>query len=204
MDKILVLCAMGLEAKAVPARYQTIVTGVGFRNAQRSAAEAIQRYRPDLVLSIGTCGALDPRLELGTVLSPSAILSPIGNFNCLRLEAQDAVLYSQDRVAVTVADKRALHGKGASVVDMEAAVIAREAAKAGVQFGCLKAVSDLASEDLPLDFNLYRGPNGDFRNSRIAFAGIMKIGALMRLQQQSKMAARQLGEAIDHAIANIT
>lgn len=204
MVDLLIVCAMPFEAAALPPKYRVVVCGVGFQNAARVAAEAIQRYRPDVVLSVGTCGALDSSLAMGQVFSATRILSPLGEFQAMPLQATEAVLFSQDRIAATVADKQALLCKGASLVDMEAAIVARESVKAGVKFGCLKAVSDLAAEDLPLDFNRYRRADGGFNNARIALAGIMKIGGLLRLQRQAKFAAQRLGEAIDHAIANIT
>jgi purine-nucleoside phosphorylase len=106
-------------------------------------------------------------------------------------------------VAVTVAEKRELYEQGASIVDMEAAAIAAVCRERGVEFACLKAVSDLASEDLPLDFNRYRDADGRFQNARIAFAGIIKIMDLVRLKRQSDLAAKQLGAAIDTSLANI-
>lgn len=200
---MLIVCAMGFEAEALPSKYRSVVCGVGFQNAARVAAEAILRFRPSAVLSVGTCGALDPGLELGQVLCASRILSTVGNFDCVVLQAECGVLYSQDRVAVTVAEKAALRAKGGSIVDMEAGVIARECAKAGIPFGALKAVSDVAGEDLPVDFNRYRRADGGFSNARIAIAGMMKIRALMRLQRRAKFATKQLGEAVEYAIANI-
>lgn len=204
MPDVLMICAMGFEAAALPGKYRVAVSGVGFQQAGTSAAEAIQRYRPDLVISVGTCGALDPAMEVGQVFYASRILSTVGQFDCVALEGKGVVLYSQDRVATTVADKQALRAKGAAMVDMESAVIARECAKAGIRFGALKAVSDLADEDLPLDFNRYRRADGSFKNTQIAIAGMLKIPSLMRLQRQAKLASRRLGEAIEIAIANVS
>lgn len=204
MPDVLMICAMGFEAAALPKKYRVVVGGVGFQQAGTSAAEAIQRYRPDLVLSVGTCGALDPAMEVGQVFYASRILSTVGQFDCVALEGAGAVLYSQDRVATTVADKKALRAKGAAMVDMESAVIARECAKAGIRFGALKAVSDLAAEDLPVDFNRYRRADGSFKNAQIAIAGILKIAALIRLQRQAKLATKRLGEAVENAIANVS
>lgn len=204
MKDVLILCAMGLEAGAIPEGYRVVKCGVGFRAAKRSAEQAIADYQPKWIVSVGTCGALDPELRIGDVRTVSKILSPLGVFEPHVLEAERAVLCSQDRVAVTVAEKRVLFEQGASIVDMEAAALAAVCREHGLGFACLKAVSDLAGEDLPLDFNRYRDAEGRFQNARIAFAGIMKIVDLIRLKRQSDQAAQQLGAAIDASLANIT
>jgi len=204
MKDVLVVCAMGLEAEAMPASYRVVKSGPGFRAARAAVEAAIAEERPRLVVSAGTCGALDPTLAIGDVRMVTRIDSPIGEFFPLALGAVGGVLRSQDRVAVTAADKRLLFEGGAQIVDMEAAAIATVCKAEALPFACLKAVSDLATEDLPLDFNLYRDEAGRFQHARIAFAGIMKISDLMRLQQQSKLAAKQLGEAIESSLANIS
>lgn len=204
MKDVLVVCAMGLEAEAIPAGFRVVKSGPGFRAARAAVNAAIVEQRPRLVVSAGTCGALDPSLEIGDVRMVTRIDSPLGEFFPRTLGAAGAVLRSQDRVAVTARDKRLLFEGGAQIVDMEAAAIAVVCVQQGLPFACLKAVSDLAMEDLPLDFNLYRDEAGRFQHARIAFAGIMKISDLMRLQQQSKLAAKQLGEAIESSFANIS
>ena len=204
MKDVLILCAMGLEAGAIPDRYRVVKCGVGFRAARQSAERAIALYQPKWIVSVGTCGALDPALRIGDVRTVSKILSPLGTFTPHVLNATSVVLCSQDRVAVRVAEKRELFEQGASIVDMEAAVLAEACRERGLGFACLKAVSDLASEDLPLDFNCYRDADGRFQKARIAFAGIMKIVDLVRLKRQSDQAAKQLGAAIDASLANIT
>lgn len=203
MKDVLVVCAMGLEAEALPTHYRVVKSGPGFRAARAAAMAAIAEERPKLVVSAGTCGALDPLLKMGEVRVVSRVLSELGEFEPLKLKGVEAVLRSQDRVAVTAADKRKLFETGAQIVDMEAAAVAQVCAEMGVAFGCIKAVSDLASEDLSLDFNEYRDAEGRFQTARIAFAGMMKIADLMRLQEQSKRAAKLLGAAIDDSLANI-
>lgn len=203
MNGVLVICAMGLEAEAIPAGYRVVKSGPGFRAARAAVAAAIAEERPRMVVSAGTCGALDPGLGIGDVRVVSRIDSLLGTFVPVELVGVGAVLRSQDRVAVTAGEKKELFEAGSQIVDMEAAAVAAVCLEQGLPFGCIKAVSDLAGEDLPLDFNLYRDEDGRFQNARIAFAGIMKIAELMRLQHQAKQAAQQLGAAIDSSLARI-
>lgn len=200
---VLVVCAMGLEVEAIPAGFRVVECGPGFRAAKEAVAVAVGQRRPALVVSAGTCGALDPLLTLGEVRMVTRVDSPLGSFVPVALNGVGAVLRSQDRVAVTVREKRELFEGGAQIVDMEAAAIAAYCQQEGLRFGCLKAVSDLATEDLPLDFNQFRDEAGQFQHAKIAFAGIMKVTELMRLQRQAKQAAQQLGAAIESALAHI-
>jgi len=204
MKGMLVVCAMGMEAKAMPAGYRVVQCGPGFRAARAAVERAIDEEAPRMVISAGTCGALDPGLVVGEVRMVTRIDSPLGEFFPKPLRAMGAVLRSQDRVAVTAVEKRVLFESGCGIVDMEAAAVAAVCVERGVAFGSLKVVSDSALEDLPIDFNLYRDEAGQFKTARIAFAGIMKISDLMRLRRQSLHAVQQLGAAIETSLADIT
>lgn len=192
---------MAVEAQAMPKSWRVVESGPGFRAARAATLQFITQRRPDLIISAGTCGALDPNLTLGQVLTVSRVQSPIGEFPTIA--SQGVVLHSQDAVAATALDKRELFRSGAVIVDMEAAAVASVCRDHNIPFACVKSVSDLADEDLPLDFNRYRDAAGRFQNSRIAFAGIIKgkIFALMRLARQSSLAAKQLGAHIESSLA---
>jgi adenosylhomocysteine nucleosidase len=133
------------------------------------------------LISTGFCGALDPALKIGDVVTDAA-----------------AVL-SIDRVAVTALEKRELREKtGARVIEMESAAVAKKAAEWGVKYRCIRAVSDVAGEDMPLDFNLFRNSDGRFSRMRIAMAALRRpftvLPALLRLDRNSKIAAHALGD----------
>jgi adenosylhomocysteine nucleosidase len=182
------------ERRAVPAGAAAIVSGPGFRLARRAAEQAIAQA-PDLVVNLGTCGALRSEFPLGAVFSPR--LREVETQQVPHLPG--AILCSQDRVAVTKQEKAMLAAEGADLVDMEALPIAQVCQQHQVPFTALKAVSDLADEDLPLDFNLYRDPSGQFQTFRIALAGIFQVRDLLRLQKQSRLAIEKLGEAAANA-----
>lgn len=157
------------------------------------AAQALRdKTNVEGIVSTGFCGALDPALRIGDIVVSSAEVSSPRPF--VRGE-----ILSVDRVAVTAAEKRALRERtGAAAVEMEARVVEAKAREWGVPFRCVKAVSDLAAEDMPLDFNLYRDAEGRFSRSRIALAAIARPFSVMpRLQQldrHCRVAAEKLGE----------
>ena len=74
------------------------------------------------------------------------------------------------------------------------------------QFPCamLRVISDTAGEDLPLDFNALSKPDKslDFVKLLLAVArSPHKIGALLKLQQKTSLAARKLADALEKVIA---
>ena len=81
---------------------------------------------------------------------------------------------------------------------MEAGAVEGKAREWGVPFRCVKVVSDVAAEDMPLDFNLYRDAEGRFSRIRIALAAVARpfsvMPGLLRLDKNCREAAERLGE----------
>ena len=165
--------------------------GPGFRAAARGAEAILAAGPVDVLISTGTCGALDPGLELGEIVVDCRDTQPLAAPAYRR-----GVIVSQDRVAGTVAEKQSLAGEGVAV-EMESAAVREAAGRHQVKFACIKCVSDAAGESLPLDFNRYRAEDGSFRKGRIVAAMLARpfsrIPAIFALQGQARMAARTLG-----------
>lgn len=176
--------------------------GPGPRLAERAAGVAVERGRPRALASIGLCGALAPELAPASIFVAREIVAPGGATwpASLPAEAPPAAggrAMSIDRVAVSAREKNELRRSGAGIVEMEAAAVARTASESGVPFYCIRAVSDAASEDLPLDFNIYRDGEGRFSRARIAAALLLrphKIPPLLRFDRNCRQAARRLGD----------
>ena len=144
------------------------------------------------LMSVGFCGALDPALMVGDIVVSG---------DCPETKRRDFVraeIVSVDRVAVTSDEKFRLREKtGASAVDMESAAVQERAREWGVRFCCVRTVSDMAREDMPLDFNRYRDGDGRFSRRRIALAALAHpsaIAGLVRLNRNCEQAAESLGE----------
>jgi adenosylhomocysteine nucleosidase len=144
------------------------------------------------MISAGFCGALDPALAAGDIV--------VSGETPARTAASfvQGDIVSADRVAVTAEEKRALRqSSGAAAVDMEFAEVKRIAGQWGVPVCAIRAVSDTAADDMPLDFNRYRDHNGRFSLGRIALAALARpfvIPGLLRLERNCRLAADHLGE----------
>jgi adenosylhomocysteine nucleosidase len=184
--------------------WMLVAHGPGPRLARHAIRAAVDRFRPDAIVSTGLCGALAPELKIGSILAANKIIEADRDVSyaaqtpaCHR-EFATGVVISMDRVACTVSEKRSLRSRGADVVEMEAAAVASYARDKDLSFFCIRAVSDTADDELPLDFNRMRGADGRFSRLRIITAAlwrpIERIPALMRLDRDTRAAAESLGE----------
>ena len=139
-------------------------TGMGGPSAAIVCEELIALGARRLV-RIGTCGALDPDISLGTLLAAERVLPADGTSAALGarepLEPDAGLLaglVAAGARPVTVAssdlfyDPRddaaaSLAGRGAVAVEMEAATILQVAARHGVAAACVLGVSDVVSSD---------------------------------------------------------
>ena len=150
-------------------------------------------------VSTGYCGALDANLAVGDILVGTAVNRWTAAVpECPARYLRGRIL-SEDRVVSTALEKRQLAATGAAAVEMEAAGVAAAAREQGLPFYCIRVVTDGANEDMPMDFNRYRGPDGRFSRSRIALAAMgrpKRLAALIRFGRRCEKASIQLGDGL--------
>jgi hypothetical protein len=166
-------------------------TGIGPARAERSLILYLEQRRPAHILAFGYGGALREGLRIGDLVGVERAsllrLEPAtpGGVSGAQLEGTwqlDAGPWTGDREradAVTSPhiigdprDKRVLHGRfGASVVDMETAVLARAAAAAAVPLACVRAITDLVDDDFLAPFGYVPGSGPAVRAARALAAG---------------------------------
>jgi adenosylhomocysteine nucleosidase len=176
--------------------------GAGWGRAAAAVDAACVSFHPDAVVSTGFCGALDPELQIGQVMVGTCVSAPSSKYRALPVRSAKAhasgVIHSADHVVQTAAEKRALRADGGSVVEMEAAGVASRAQALGLEFYCVRAVTDLASEDLANDFNAALREDGHFATMRIFRHALsrpaVRLPELFRLRGNCIRAARTLGD----------
>ncbi len=180
-------------------KVQVLLTGMGAGNAERAIRSALEVVRPGRVFTCGFAGALNPALRIGDVVFTTKVSPTIAQ----QLQTAGATQVSfkcVERVLITAAEKCALRAQtDADVVEMESAVIERVCREAGVECVTLRAVSDVAQEDLPIDFNALMTPDQKLSSAKLVLAILrkpQKIPAFLRLGKNSSFAAEKLAKVL--------
>jgi nucleoside phosphorylase len=192
--------ALKEEAKFfVQGSSHVVFTGIGPANAERWLKEVLKREIYSVVLTCGFAGALNPALPVGAVLFEADEASSL-NAPLLAAGACQARFHFSDRIAVTAAEKKALREcSGADAVEMESQVIRSLCKELKIPSATVRVISDAADENLPLDFNALMSADQKLNYGRLllnVLGSPRKIPALLRLQRQTKLAARNLGEVL--------
>jgi hypothetical protein len=183
-------------------------SGVQFSASRRKHSGATPeqaretRALPELVLTCGFAGGLNPELKLGDVVFETS--DETLRTKLLGAGAKQLKIFCADRIATTVAEKKKLRDEtSADAVEMESAAIHAICRERGIPCATIRVISDTANEDLPLDFNALSKPdkNLDFGKLFLAVARSPgKIPALMQLQKKTKFAAEQLAMVLEELI----
>jgi adenosylhomocysteine nucleosidase len=188
---------------------RVIVTGAGRFAAQRAMMSAFQD-RPNVCIASGLSGGLKAAHRVGEVLVARGVADVKGtrSIYCdagLVRRADEAgakpveKFLVSDRVVSTASQKQSL-GETGDAVDMESLYILGAAAHHGVQAVAIRAISDDASSDLPLDFDRVFNEEGAVSLGKVIGQAAMRpnrIGGLLRLAHQSERAAEALAEFFD-------
>jgi predicted 5'-methylthioadenosine/S-adenosylhomocysteine nucleosidase len=158
LGPVLFVAALAVEVAAfedVP----VLVTGCGKLNAAVGLSRALSAHRPDVVVNVGTAGALLDGYE-GLQLVGGCIQHDLDALSLEQLTGErpterldlgtgsGTVVATGDRVVTEAAEGRRIAGLGAHLVDMEAFALARVCAAFDVPFLCAKYVSDRADDDV--------------------------------------------------------
>jgi nucleoside phosphorylase len=183
---------------------RVLLTGIGKRNAESAIRKALAEQMPELVLTCGFAGGLNPALAVGAVA-----FSADDNFRfspaLLTAGARPARFHCAERIAATAEEKQSLwKSTGADAVEMESGVIRAICRERNIPSATVRVISDSAEEDLPLDFNSLMGEEHNLSYGKLAAALLKspgKIGALIHLQKQTQAAAERLAKVLAEIIS---
>lgn len=197
-----------------------LLTGVGPRQAAFAMSKAIEAERDSLkfCISSGLAGALRPEYRVGQVLAARSVFS-----ERLRQEPPEQVLessaplisfaaelggtvagwfYTARRVVFRAEEKRHL-GRIADAVEMESFEVLRQAAACGIPAVAIRAISDVANEQLPFDLNQIFDDRGRVSLSRVMCQVARhpwSLPGLVRLSHRSRSAAESLAKFLDRYV----
>ncbi len=193
---------LGEEAE-LATTFQAWMTGIGRKNAAEHARKAIARMRPELVITAGFAGGLNPALKCGTVVFEQDYDAGFAS-NLEELGAKPGRFYCHRRVAITVEEKAALWREtGADAVEMESSVIRTICRELGIPSATIRVISDDASQDLPLDFNALMTSEDRINYLKLLGAVLShpaRIPKLIGFQRQTIDAARKLGAVLEELL----
>ena len=143
--------------------------GIGRSAAARATSAILERCRPRRVISAGFAGALDTRLKVGQVLKPEVVIDTQTKqqYRTTPVEspAEHITLVTADATAGAGDKKQIASRFGAQLLDMEAGAVAEVAARAGVEFMAVKAVSDELDFAMP-PVGRFVSRDGQFQQAR--------------------------------------
>ena len=164
-----------------------ILAVAGMGGKARETASFLLDWPPSplgLVLA-GVAGALDGNLERGALIVPAEVRHGDETYRPRPLEvlhlpnAHTGSLLTLDRILTTREEKRIAAGEsGALAVDMEAGHIAAAAQSHNTPWLCVRAISDTADEDLPLDFNRCLNAAGQLSMPRLLIEIARRPGSI--------------------------
>ena len=183
---------------------RTVANGAGADRAAAGIDGALAGFRPDAMVSMGFCGALDPSLNIADIVVASTVFAGGRAFPAeppiTSAPHRTGPVCTADHIVGTAEEKKLLHASGMIAVEMEAAGVAQRAQELGVPFFCIKSITDLAGETLANDFNAVLRPDGHFDTINLLASSLrhpwVRLPELLRLQRRCVLAARSLGEFI--------
>ncbi len=195
-------------------------TGDGSEAAAAGLAELLAARDLVALLAVGVAGGLSPALGVGEVVVAERVFEGAdpaterrapawpGRGASLAGRARAGAAVSVPAILCTAAEKaelwRRLGAPEAAVVDLESAAWARLAAARGLPWMVLRAVSDSAAEDLPLDFNRFRDERGRLRRRAVSLHAATRprlIPALAGLRDRLHDCARRLADVAADVVA---
>ncbi len=197
------------------------LSGMGGDAARRAAKTLISRCRPGLLVSLGFGGALVPGLAAGDVvlgetfwhynpdtreLRPAAqppapqplvrLRQVLATAGCTTVSAS---LVTTGRIIHKASQTEPLTALPQPVLDLETAILAEVAAAQALPFLSLRAITDVAGEEIP-EFLRNAGDPGASVGAREALAwlagDLRRIKDLWRLWRASRRAAQALSGAL--------
>jgi adenosylhomocysteine nucleosidase len=210
--KILVVAALKREfaplARKKLAGVECLATGEGRANAEGVLSARLDKENAEAVICLGLAGALSPSLRIGDLVVDK------GKWLGADVLAAAAPLTVHLGKIITIDEIVGARGKRElaaglatgeiACVDMESAAVMKICDQRRIPFLLVRVVSDLADEDLPLDFNACRDASGRISNAKVLRAVAQKpqaLKGLLELNRRAGLGAENLAVFVERLLA---
>jgi adenosylhomocysteine nucleosidase len=206
------------EAPVGESGVRVVVTGMGPRAAKQAMIGAMRQGAAQQIhacMVCGLAGALREGFERGEIVaarqvreaeSHRVVESDAGLLaRAIKNGARPVTLCTASYVAGTPEAKGRMSPLG-DVVDMESFVVMEQAAERGIPAVAVRAISDLANEEMPADLARLidsRGAINYWRATAAALESPHRLPRLIRFGRQSGRAARDLARFLDRFVAGL-
>lgn len=191
--------AVGIHLYRLP-RAVVVAAGMGPVRAALAVQAAFATGSISTLISAGLAGSCTPHLSAGSAVEASLVIdvrtgerfitaAPQCPPITLATSASIASIHEKSRLAATY---------GASLVDMEAATVARLALAHGVAFRAIKGISDAHDFELAA-LAKFEGKHGTFRTAAFALHTALRPADWRKTIDLGRNSARALA-ALDHAL----
>lgn len=213
-------------AKIGTAEVVVLITGVGAQAAAQAMdlmmkmADKDQYF--DVCISSGLAGALCETLSVGDIIAPKELIAELQYSDeaserltvddelrqlALQQGAKDANwMYTTDQILVKARQKKACASRAQSV-DMESFEIVKQATAWGARGVVLRAISDAATEDMPINFNLALTDKKEVSLAKVLLQLLknpIALPALIRFGRQSQRASARLAGFLESYLQGLT
>lgn len=202
-----------------------LITGVG-SEAAAQAMDLMMRMADkdqyfDVCVSSGLAGALCETLSVGDIIAPKELIVELkhAGHGAERLEVDAGLrklalgggaknancLFSTDEILVKASQKKSCASRAQSV-DMESFEIVKAASAWGARSVVIRAISDAATEDLPINFNLTLSDKKEVSLSKVLIQvakNPLVLPALIRFGGQSKRAGELLAVFLENYLNDL-
>ncbi len=175
-----------------PAGCRIIAAGMGADAATRGAEKLVASQRLSALISAGYAGGLVAPALPGTIVVDTADSRLSA---CLPPAARGRIVDATGMVKTPDERARLAAQTGAIAVDMESAAIAQIAARHGLPFAAVRAITDGPDSHLLLDWDRYRDREGRLRTGAAVLGALRTPGGVAEMRllwYASKKASRAL------------
>ncbi len=182
-----------------------IAGGMGVENAKRAVEQLASHGALDALVSIGWAGATSCGVQPGKTYDVGEVIDEVGG-NRYRTanEANALKLVTSPRILGRQEKRSRAEQWGVSLVDMEAAAVAKLAQEQNIPFFCWKAITDSANEELP-DLNQFVVDH-QLRLPQLVTYVLPRpryIAPLLRMGRNGRSGAEALGRTVQRWLSTI-